>query len=163
MKKTFCIPENCLGQTRNGSIAISEETKKILLEKLRTKIIEARELISLMKSPDEFPPSGDVADIACSISNSHDHRLHLQKQEDFISSRQRICQRIESGRFTGRCPITGQKIPEKRLLVALSDFSCEGKVAQKRMIEKNLYQEWLERGRYLNEEGLRFLGVKNKV
>ncbi len=162
MNGNFSLPSCYLGEPRNesNSSSIPKKLEGELLKKLDDQIEEARELIFSLEKNNPGEPRGDSADIASYRNEMATNNAQIQKLNHFIYSCKKTIQMLKSGRFTGRCRVTGKKIPEARLRVAPSDLSCEGKKALDAMKERNLYGEWVKSGRYITDQGLNFLGVK---
>lgn len=159
MKRTL-LPQECLGQKRNG-INSSPEMIQIISSILEEKIKEAKKIIKDLQSTESaFPKNGDFCDRASWNQTRERASGEIKRQGKFISSCERRIILIEAGRCSGLCEITGEQIPMERIkLVPYSCFTVTGKKAYDALKEKGLLQEFLDSGRYLSPEGLKFLGV----
>jgi RNA polymerase-binding transcription factor DksA len=157
--KENLIPERFLGDERNNEGSISEPFKGQFLASLSNQIQKAQDLASSLQN-DSQEPQGDDADIASYRNEMSTTNVRINNLKHFIETCKKISNEVLAGTFTGRCYVTGKKIPEKRLLVAPSNLSREGKEAIEKMKKKNLYTEWVKRGKFLNDQGLDFLEIK---
>ncbi len=160
MKRTVTLPSFCLGAKKNG-INSSPEMIKVISSILEEKIKEAEKIIKDLQSTESaFPKNGDFCDRASWNQGRERISREISRQKKFISSCERRVILIKAGRCSGLCEITGEEIPMERIrLVPYSCFTVTGKKAYDALKEKGLLQEFLDSGRYLSPEGLKFLGV----
>lgn len=159
---TTGLPKQCFGEKRNGSNGNLTPSliSKISLA-LKEKMEKAEKSIRKLREVEiPYPENGDFCEIATWCQARERVSLEIYRQQKFIDSCQKTKILIESGRYSGRCLITGEELPVERiLLVPNSCFSITGKIAYQALKEKDLFQEFIDSGRYLSPEGLKFLGI----